>query len=131
MKRFQTSADFNDKQRLRRFVSSPWIIAGLGILIIIAGWNTWDMYQKWRLSEEALEKARISYESLEKREVFLDGKIESLSTPGGIETEVRQRFGVAKPGERVIVVVSDEEESQPTQEERGWWATVRGWFTRD
>jgi cell division protein FtsB len=131
MKRSQTPTNFDDKRRLRRFVSSPWILAGLCILIVVAGWNTWDMYQKWRLSEEALEKTRVSYGNLEKREMFLDGKIESLSTEGGIEAEVRERFGVAKPGEGVIVVLSDDEEQQSIEEEQGWWARMKGWFSRD
>lgn len=131
MARYLPPTDFDDKKRMRRFVSSPWILAGLGILIIVAGWNTWDMYQKWRLSEEALEKTRVSYDNLEKREVFLDQKIESLSTTGGVEAEVRQRFGVAKPGEGVIVVLSDEEEQQLVEEEQGWWAKMKGWFSGD
>ncbi len=131
MARYAPQTDFDDKQRLRRFVSSPWIIAGLGVLIVIAGWNTWDMYQKWRLSEETLEKTRISYDNLEKREVFLNSKIESLSTEGGIEAEVRERFGVAKPGEGVIVVLSEEEQQQFVEEETGWWTRFKGWFSRD
>jgi cell division protein FtsB len=131
MARYLTPTDFDDKKRIRRFVASPWVLAGIGVLIVIAGMNTWDMYQKWRLSEEALEKTRASYENLEKREAFLDSKIDSLSTEAGVEAEVRERFGVAKPGEGVIVVLSEEEEQQFVEEEEGWWEEVKGWFTRD
>ncbi len=131
MKRFQTPVDFDDKKRLRRFVASPWVLAGLGVLSVIAGLNTWDMYQKWRLSEDVLEKTIASYENLEKREAFLDGRIKSLSTGAGVEAEVRERFGVAKPGEAVIVVLSDEEEHERIEEEQGWWDRVKDWFGRD
>ncbi len=131
MSRYPLPTDFDDKKRIRRFVASPWVLAGLGVFILIAGWNTWDMYQKWRLSEETLEKTRASYENLEKREAFLDGKIDSLSTDAGVEAEVRERFGVAKPGEGVIVVLSDEEEHELIEEEEGWWEEMKDWFTRD
>lgn len=131
MSRYLPPTDFDDKKRIRRFVASPWVLAILGALIVIAGWNTWDMYQKWRLSEEALEKTRASYENLEKREAFLDGKIDSLSTKAGVEAEVRERFGVAKPGEGVIVVLSDDEEHELIEEEEGWWAEVKQWFSWD
>ena len=131
MKRFQTPVDFDDKRRIRRFVASPWVLAVLCALIVIAAWNTLDMYKKWRLSEEALEQARASYGSLEARAGFLDTKIGELSTEAGIEAEVRERFGVAKPGEAVIVVLSDDDEHEFVEEDEGWWARVRGWFGWD
>jgi len=131
MARYLPPTNFDDKKRLRRFVASPLVLAGIGVFIVIAGWNTWDMYQKWRLSEDALEKTRTSYENLEKREAFLDSKIDNLSTESGVEAEVRERFGVAKPGEGVIVVLTEEEEQQFIEEEEGWWAKVKGWFSRD
>ncbi len=99
------------------------------VLIGIGGWNTWDMYHKSRKTEDALAKTQEAYANLENREEFLNDKIKTLSTPAGIESEIRERFGVAKADEEVIVVLSDEEEGSLVTDEAGFWERFKNWFS--
>src|SRR4026207_280750 len=102
----RSSLDFHEKQRARRFFSSPLTFIVIGILIVIAGYNAWDMYQKSKHTEEALQKTQDAYDVLVAREEFLAKRLSQLSTDAGVESEIRERFGVAKAGEEVIVVLS-------------------------
>ena len=88
------------------------------------------MYQKSRLSKEALAQSEAAYAELLDRERFLDEELDRLSTTAGVEAEVRERFGVAKDGEEVIVVLSENEDESIEPEERGFWARVKEWFGR-
>lgn len=129
MKRLSThNVDLGDKQRMRRFIASPLTFVVIIFLIAVVGWNTWDMYTKWRTSNEALAEAQVAYQELQAREAFLARKIELLSTDVGIEAEVRDRFGVAKAGEKVIVILNEEKRGLLIEEEKSWWATFKGWF---
>lgn len=131
MPRFAQQTDLSDKQRMRRVIASPLTFIVLAGIIAVVGWNTWDMYTKWRTSNEALAEAHIAYKELQEREVFLSQQIDVLSTDAGVEAEVRDRFGVAKEGEKVIVILNEEEQGELVEEEVGFWSRVRGWFTRD
>lgn len=132
MKRFQPHhTDLSDKQRMRRVIASPLTFIVIVGLAGIVGWNTWDMYTKWRTSNDALAEARIAYSELQEREAFLNQQIGVLETDAGVEAEVRDRFGVAKEGEKVIVILDEEEQNEIVEEDGGFWSRVKGWFTRD
>jgi cell division protein FtsB len=108
---------------------SPLTFVVLSILILIAGYNVWDMYQKSRHTEEALRKTQDAYDVLLARQRFLDERLKELDTEAGVEAEIRDRFGVAKAGEEVIVVLSDEEQSAPGPEEESLWGRFREWLS--
>jgi cell division protein FtsB len=108
---------------------SPLTFIVLGVLILIAGYNVWDMYQKSQRTEEALRKTREAYDVLLARQRFLDERLNELDTEAGVEAEIRDRFGVAKPGEEVIVVLSDEEQDAPSTEEESLWGRFREWLS--
>ncbi len=129
MIRGSTNLDFHEKQRARRFLYSPLTFIVIGIFIIIAGYNAWDMYQKSRHTKEALQKSREAYDELQMREAFLAKKIDQLSTDVGVEAEIRERFGVAKAGEEVIVVLSDDDEQEPLPTGHGFWYRMKTWFS--
>ncbi|MBP9772056.1 MAG: hypothetical protein KBD16_04030 [Candidatus Pacebacteria bacterium] len=129
MIRGSSNLDFHEKQRARRFLYSPLTFIVIGILILIAGYNAWDMYQKSKHTDEALKKSKEAYNELVVRETFLEGKITQLSTDAGIEAEIRERFGVAKTGEEVIVVLEEEEKEMMMPEKKGIWSRIEEWFT--
>lgn len=129
MIRGSTNLDFHAKQRARRFLYSPLTFIVIGILILIAGYNAWDMYQKSKRTDEALKKTEEAYNELVVRETFLEGKIKQLSTDAGVEAEIRERFGVAKAGEEVIVVLADEKKEEVILEKKSFWSRIGEWFT--
>ena len=121
--------DFHEKKRARRRLYSPLTFIILGALIFIVLYNVWDMYQKSRRTAEALQKTRDAYDVLAARERFLEERLEQLGTEAGVESEIRERFGVAKAGEEVIVVLSEEEGRLSIPKEKGWWERLKEWLT--
>jgi hypothetical protein len=96
----------------------------LGLLTVLVARGAFGMYQK---SGEAIvkrDKAMGELHVLEARQRELDEDISRLSSVRGQEEEIRDRFMVAKEGEKVMIVtppdkktthtVTVSEEEQPT-----------------
>jgi cell division protein FtsB len=78
------------------------MIAALLVVLVLNA--VWGMYQK---SEEALarrDKATADLKTLMVREEELRQDITRLSNSDGIEAEIRDRFMVAKAGEKVMII---------------------------
>lgn len=120
--------EFRLRQKRRRLLSSNLTIAALCIVILILGKEVWDVYRRERLAREALSQAQVQKESLEKREEFLRSEIDLLADQEGVEGELRERYGIAKPGEKVIVLVDAEATTTLEQENTGWWKKFFFWL---
>ena len=122
--------EFQEKRKLRRFIYSK---ITLIILIVVIGFvikAVWGVYEKQSLTKDNLEKISINLDSLQAREKMLSSEIERLKTEEGIEEEVREKYGLVKPGEEVIVVVnSDETESLNSDLSKiSFWQKIVNWF---
>ena len=60
----------------------------------------------------------------------LTASIARLETARGVEAELRSKFSVARPGERVISVISSASPEPVESRGRGWWDWVKN-FLRD
>ncbi len=97
--------EFRDRRGVKKIlfsVFSALILGGLLFFSLKGLASVYDRYLQARTLRKASEE-RLT--SLEKREVELQGALESLGSPRGFEEEVRKRFGVVLPGERVIEIV--------------------------
>jgi uncharacterized protein YkuJ len=72
------------------------------------------MYSKSTEALEKRDKATRALQALEAREAELRSDILRLSNPRGQEGEIRDRFMVAKDGEKVIIVANSEEKKAHT-----------------
>lgn len=120
--------EFRLRQKRRRLLSSNLTILVLCIVIIILGKEVWDVYQRERLARESLSQAQVQKESLDKREQFLRSEIDLLENQEGVESELRERYGIAKPGEKVIVLVDAEATTTLRQENTSWWKKIFFWL---
>ena len=119
--------DFRQKQKIKRVLYSRITLFFLTILIVIVTYNTWDIYKKERATKEILLKVQAEYSELQKREEFLAGEIQRLETDAGIEAEIRERYGVGRPGEEVIVLL-EKQNKEEIVEEKGFWKKIQSWF---
>ncbi len=119
--------DVHEKQRMRRWLYSKTTFAVLIVCIFVAGMNAWDMYQKARLTKTQLAQTEEAYAKLQEREAFLSEETKQLETEAGVEAKLRERFGVAKEGEEVIVIL-DDTESEESAETLSWWQRVVRWM---
>ncbi|MCR4275017.1 MAG: hypothetical protein NUW02_03170 [Candidatus Campbellbacteria bacterium] len=121
-------ADFRQRQRARKLLYSNVTIAVLLGLLFIGGKELWDIFQKKEQAEEARARVQGQYEDLIQRKEFLSSEIESMETVAGVESKLRERYSIAKSGEKVIILINDEEASSTEEVEVGWWGRLWEWL---
>jgi len=100
----------------------------VGVLVLIGAWLTsliWGLAQKAQIAVSQAHQAQAQYEALEKRKAALEGNLDSLATPRGQDAAIRTAFGVARPGEEVIVVVPPS--TSTASSTKPWWKRIFGW----
>jgi hypothetical protein len=74
-------------------------------LAIFSAHAAWDMYVKFTVATNGDEAAQTELASLKGQYARVSEAVDNLSTTRGEEGEIRERFGVAKPGEGAIQIV--------------------------
>lgn len=101
----------------------------LSILILVCFWLLsliWGLAGKAQIAIREAHSAKRQYGELETRRAALETNLNALGTPRGKDAAIRTAFGVAKPGEEVIVLVPPATAS-PTSTP-SWWKRIWGWF---
>lgn len=112
--------------RRHRASAREYVIAGLLMLAFLwLVYLVWGIAQKEEIARHAAYDAKHELESLKARESTLEENLAELETPRGEEATLRESFGVARPGEEVIIVVPS---SEPPGPPLPWWRKVLGWF---
>lgn len=101
------------------------IVIVLSLALAWSLWLLWGIAQKEERARHAANEAKQELETLQKRHATLEANLEELNTPRGEEATLRETYGVARPGEEVIIVVEDEAE---TGKPLSWWRVFLGWF---
>lgn len=110
-----------------RYHARDYLVAGLLALALV--WLVvliFGIFRKEEIARHAAAETRAELATLEEREHTLQGTISELSTDRGQEATLRETYGVARPGEEVIIVVPGEEAT--TTLKLPWWKGVLGWF---
>lgn len=115
------------RRRTARTRLKEYAIAGLLALAILwLLWLVWGIARKEEIARKAVRETTAELASLKARQETLEGNLAELSTARGQEATVRQTYGVARPGEEVIIVVPPEEGKE--QIELPWYKKFLGWF---
>jgi DNA repair exonuclease SbcCD ATPase subunit len=88
------------------------------------------MYQKSQETRRNLREAEHELVTLEARKADLQRDLTYIKSESGFDQEIRDKFGVAKKDETMIVIVRDEPAevvAQPTPKPT-FWARFKGWF---
>ena len=122
--------EFQEKRKIKRFFYSKVTLIFLIILIFLLLKMVWSVYEKQALTKDNLAKTAASFEGLQAREKMLSSSIDKLKTDSGIEQEIREKYGLVKPGEEVIMIVDGEDStnSEPVSSEISFWQKVKDWL---
>ncbi len=105
---------------------SPFVAVALVIFVI---WGSFSVVRAGLKQNEAVrlrDGARKEFLELEQKQSVLHQKIQNLSTDAGLESEIRQRYRVVKPGEQLVIVVNnDKPEDAPKSPEVSFWHNLR------
>jgi cell division protein FtsB len=85
----------------------------LFLLSVVVVKAAWGMYGTFKVAVEAREGAEKQLALLKSDEARLSSSVAGYDTSAGVERELRERFGVVKPGEGVIEIVRDQGTSTP------------------
>ena len=77
------------------------------ILVLIFAWNVFGFWGKMEETAKNKKTAEDKIVDLQKQKDKLSNDISKLNTDQGVEENIRDKFGLAKPGEGMIVVVDD------------------------
>ena len=102
------------------------IVGALALLALWLGSRIWGLAEKAQIAVSQANDAKAQYQALEKRKNTLQKNLDTLSTPLGKDAAIRTAFGVAKPGEEVIVVVPPQNTAPTTTP--SWWQRILSWF---
>ncbi len=102
------------------------ITAFLAVLIVWLSFLVAGIYRKERIAQQAVADTRAELAALSARQASLSGTVDDLETERGQEASLRETYGVAKPGEDVIVVVPDKDLPPPPQPT--FWDKVKDFF---
>ncbi len=121
--------DFRRRRQFRRALFSPFSVALLSVLVILLGKGVWNIFEKERRATGEAQAAGVELAELQGRESALLRDIERLRSTRGSEEEIRKRFGAAKEGEGVIIIVDAEKrmESEAATSTGLWWKLLQ-WF---
>ena len=93
------------------------------VITTVAVRASWGMYNKMLIASAAQEKAEAELASLTQEQTHVAAAIVELSSARGVEAQVRERFGVARPGEGAIQIARTEPTTTAaTSTPTSWWA---------
>ncbi|HQT82923.1 MAG: hypothetical protein B7W98_02360 [Parcubacteria group bacterium 20-58-5] len=101
----------------------------IGVLILIGAWlasSIWGLVGKAHIAVSQAGQEKAQYQALETRKATLEANLAALATPRGQDAAIRTAFGVARPGEEVIVVVPPATATPTTTP--SWWQKILSWF---
>jgi cell division protein FtsB len=119
--------EFQEKRRLKKFLHSRYAIGFLLVIILLMSHAVFGVYKKYERSKEIAMRARNDLAALSARHDELKDSLRDLETPEGREREVRDRFGLVKENERLVILVDTTTTSAEsvTVAKRGIWERIR------
>ena len=112
--------NFQQKKKNKHFWYSKPVLFILGIIVLIFAYNVFGLIGKMQETIKNRQNAEQKLENLQKEKEKLISDINKLKTDKGVEESIREKFGLAKEGEGMVVVVDDktpalvENEQKPT-----------------
>lgn len=101
----------------------------IGFLLLVVFWLLsliWGLAGKAQIAVTEAHNVQQQYQTLESRRIALEANLAALATIRGKDAAIRTAFGVARPGEEVIVVVPPTVATATPP--LPWWKKVLDWF---
>lgn len=97
----------------------------LALLAAVSARAAWNMYEKFTQASVGRQSAQHEFDELKEKKERVSAAVEALSSQRGVEAEIRQRFGVALPGEGEIKIVRDQSgEGSASKEPQNAWEWI-------
>ena len=105
------------------------VLLFLAVLLFIFAWGVFGFISKTGATRENRKISENKVAELERKKEKLSADIAKLETDEGVEENIRQKFGLAKEGEGVIIIVEDPNKPEiPKEESKGFWSFFADWL---
>ena len=124
-------ANFQEKKNHKNFFHSKPVLVVLSLLLVLFLLNVIKLANKAVETKRNKEIAQAKITELQEQKVKLESNIQKLNTEKGIEENIREKFGLAKEGEGMIVIVDDENKSttENTEKKGGFLEFLKKMFS--
>ena len=120
--------DFQQKRKMRTIFTSP---ITQGVLLFFSVLIFFQVFERYQVARDMAER-RLSIEQeiavLEERRDSLETNVKYISSPRGMEAEMRRQFDIARDGEQVVIILDEEKPATtgfPENEEK---EVSRPWY---
>jgi hypothetical protein len=125
--------DFKEKRKLERVLFSRITIVILGVILAFLLSGVWGVYKKASIAYENKDRIARNLTDIQERKKSLLLDIGKLKSSRGVESEIRDKFGVVRDGEEVVVIVDPDPNKgqnggQRAMSPRGLWQRFIGFF---
>ncbi len=101
---------------------------GTVVLLVVTMFLTraaWGMYGKMAAASQAQEEAQSQLASVETQRSGVNSTLSEITSKRGVEQQIRERYGVVKPGEGEIDVIRSAAATTTAQPvEENWWRRI-------
>ena len=120
--------NFQKKRGWKNIAQSKPVLVFLAVLVLFFAWQVLGFMRKMQVTVENRKIAEDKVAQLEKEKEKLSADIAKLKTDQGVEESIRDKFGLVKEGEEVIVVIEDKDQPKaPKQESSGFFSSLFFW----
>ena len=122
--------NFQKRERLKYIMQSKLFLMFLRIGIFTFIYRMFSFINKLEETGKNRKIVEDKITELEKSKEKLNSDIIKLKTEKGIEESIRERFGLAKDGEGMIMVIDDKNQikTQKEPESGVFWSVIKSWF---
>lgn len=113
------------KSKKKSWFYSPIITVVLLIMVTIGIIASVKAYGKQEEAVSLRNNTIRENDQLVQKERELSEKLNDISTERGMETEVRNRYRVVKPGEQLVIVVDNRTDIPEIIQEKTFWEKLR------
>jgi len=113
--------NFQDKKGLRYIVHSWPVLILLGILLTLFAFGVFRFMVKMKETSKNRKIAELKVSELQKAKEERSYDIDNLKTEQGLEENIREKFGLVKEGEDLIIVIDSKENTNLDSETKQNW----------
>lgn len=119
---------FQEKSGFRKIVESRPVLLILFVILLLFAWNIFTFLDKGREAKRNLDIANNKLTELENNKKKLENDLKALDSVDGIEASIRNKYGLVKEGEEVVIVVDDKNAPIEVPEKETVFTKIKNWF---
>ena len=113
--------NLGNQNKWRSVLQSGPVLFVLFLIVLAFAWSVFGFWNKMSDTRKNRQIVEAKVAELKKEQLRLSADISKLNTEAGVEDSIREKFGLAKEGEGLIVVVEDENEiDQEAEDDSNW-----------